>query len=315
MSGIKINPESYITKYKTLLENNLVDKDIIRNNLIYFKYKDILLKKKRANLEGNDKKVNTEINNKKETIDDVSFNNKKVNMEDIEILKDIYKRNNSPHVKYNIFYLTQDMTYYDASNKFSVQIENYINKGEIENLPIYEKLINSKSIKDFKDCLDSFYGANGIGICLAKVLKYKEALKIFYSLVLDYNDVYINIGNVYFLMKEYEKGISEFLKVYSKKQSYHIKYIEDIIVNNYKRIKNVDFIIKIYNYIKNDDIRSYICELLIDFNRLEEAECYVAKDKSLLEKLNNKKVEKDRLKEYNKRKIEELKNYKKSKNL
>lgn len=298
MSGIKNNPESYIAKYKTLLKNDLLDINTIKNNLIYFKYKNI---------------------DYQDLLNDTSC----VLEEDVQTLVDIYNKTNDVYVKYNLFYLTRDMKYYDKLNKFSTQILKFIKNGELEYIEIYDKLKNAKTIENYKECLESFYGANGIAICLAKNKKYQEALKIFYSLVLDYNDVYINIGNVYIAMKEYEKGIIQFLKAFSEGNNIKLlskisnnEYIFRIIQEVYIYVNNIDLLIKIYKIFEISDMKKYIFKLLINSNRLDEAECFkIESDSELMNIYNNKIEERNKACYENKRKAEEMAQYKKSRNL
>ncbi|WUR02637.1 uncharacterized protein VNE69_02160 [Vairimorpha necatrix] len=331
MRGIKNNPESCISKYKTLLDNKLVDKNIIQNNIIYFKYKDIC---KSSNID----LTNLDIDHFKSNISkDISNHNGStmIKQDDINLLKDIYNTNSSVYVKYNIFWLTGDLNYYDKSNKFSTQIYNFLNHGTLEYLKIYDTLVKASTIKEYSECLGSFYGANGVAICLTKSRKYKEALKIFYSLVVDYSDVYINIGNVYLINKEIDKGFIEYNKVYDKTE--YKEYIREKIYKTYKEIKNIDLLIRIYSKISNhkrdgdknykdrsnedrsneeildrsiEDIKMFIFKRLIDENRLEEAEKYKVEDKELRRYYEEKKEEEEKIKKENERAIEELKRYK-----
>ncbi|KAK6089197.1 hypothetical protein P3W45_001824 [Vairimorpha bombi] len=260
-SGIKNNFESYITKYKTLLNNKLVDKKIINNNLTYYKYRNI------------------------------SYEDLEVDEEDIRILKDIYRENSSDYVKYNLLYLTRDITYYDPSNKYSTAIYNYLSNGSVEKCDIYDKLIKANSLKAFKECLTSFYGANGVGICLAKSMKYKESLKIFYSLALDYNEKCLK-NNTRFKNNE---------------------YIKKIIRSVYRNIKNIDLLIKIYEKLGIIEIKEFIFRLLIDENRLDEAENYRVNSEYLNKIYKDKVEENKRIKDELKRRAKEIIEYKKHK--
>ncbi|EQB62083.1 hypothetical protein NAPIS_ORF00343 [Vairimorpha apis BRL 01] len=270
--GIKNNMESFISKYKKLLNNKYVCREVIENNLVYFMYKNVdyvdligswdgkyggrgdgkiegrcgyrRMDEYNRNEEYVDSINKNEYNRNEEYVDNINIDNNNKNEYNCSI-KDNNRNNiinknenisfykdNTPiihsinklkiilktipqkykqYISHNIFYLSQDITYYNPNNKYSKQIYDFIQTRTLPQCNIYIKLKEAKTITDFKECLNTVYGATGIGICLSKLGRFKESLKVFYSVVVEYKWCQVNIGNVLCLSGEYEKAVCAFM--------------------------------------------------------------------------------------------------------
>ncbi|KAF9762261.1 hypothetical protein NGRA_2128 [Nosema granulosis] len=327
--GVSDNMESCIAKYESLVDNKYMEKYIAMNNLIYFENRRdyLFFRGSPRNGKSNTKKHIKAI---KEAVEMAPPDAKEAllyNQAYLSLDVDLFDSLSLEQAKIMSAYLKQDVQNLTNLNLIELAsclkdkegaIECLSNKSSLySNLLLgklyLDKYIEHKSNIDLSMAISyftketkSFYAANGLGVCLTFKNKLSEAIKVFSSVVVEHKCAHINLGNVYILKGEYEKGVLE-----------HFRYSTDSIKNIILHLKeglSLDMLIVAYKK-GCTSLKETIFEKLILENRLEEAKDYKVANKKLKDLYEKKEKENLAKSEELKRKIEELEKYKKSKNI
>lgn len=176
--------------------------------------------------------------------EDIIVNNIAIILKDKNMLEDLlYKC--SPHIKeyvhYNLAVMKEDVHMLENNNIPEAKIQcDYFNKNmntNDENLKIYftkskEILKNNKNNlsqllygcecinendlhnaeKVFCEINNSMYSVNGLGIVYCLKGQYSMAIKLFKQIVDEFDHGYLNLGNAYFLNKEYRLSTDSYIR-------------------------------------------------------------------------------------------------------
>lgn len=325
--GVSDNLESCIVKYESLVNNKYMEKFIALNNLVYLENRRTSLFFKGISKSDNPKKkeyikmIKEAVNSASPDVKDVLLYNQAYLTLDVNL----FDKLNFQQAKIMSAYLKKDVETLKEMKLIELvacledregAVELLSNKSSlVSNLLLgklyLEKYVEKKSnidlslaISYFQKETKSFYGANGLGVCLAFQSRLSEASKVFNSVVMEHKCAHVNLGNVYILSGEYEKGVLE-----------HLRYkVDSRVVLMLKDHLSLDVLISAYRSgCKN--LKEIIFERLLLDNRLEEAKEYKGTTKKLNNLYEMKMKENEKKAEDLKRKIEELEKYKKSKNI
>jgi tetratricopeptide (TPR) repeat protein len=134
-----------------------------------------------------------------------------------------------------------------------------------------------KSVMRYKGC---WYGAMGIGICLADKGMYEEAKRIFSDIVKDIRckNGYINLGIVHIKMGEYEEAFKSLLMGLGAGID---EKIFETLVGICKILNEIEYVEIVLKRATNESLRkdlTYLkCKILVKEGRLDQVEC-IAKE-------------------------------------
>ncbi|KAI5149666.1 hypothetical protein ENBRE01_1048 [Enteropsectra breve] len=105
----------------------------------------------------------------------------------------------------------------------------------------YFRTLNDGHIKDalehFKSVAYSCYGINGMGICYSLLGCFSGAVKLFRQIMHDLNDAAVNMANTFVLQQDYENAFKSFLKVKCGKKEFANRF-SGIMLSAGKMISN-----------------------------------------------------------------------------
>lgn len=185
-----------------------------------------------------------------------------------------------------------------------------------------------KSAEDiFLSCTNSLYAINGLAIIHCMKKNYSYAIKLFKQIVDDFDAAYLNLGNAYFLNKEYSKALECYIKVIDKHFEEHgkasssynddrnkilseLKISRDILKFLVSFTKDMNTIDKLIN-LGFKDLKDAKALILLENGEIEVVKNMNLSDDEIVSKLNCS-IERE---QERKRKIAELEEYRKKRNI